>query len=259
MGGLLKAISLAMKAHEGQKDKAGLPYALHPLRVMQRMHCELDKTVAVLHDVLEDTDVTMERLHHEGFPEEVIKALDCLTRRPGESYDDYVTRLSGNLTACKVKLVDLEDNMDIGRLASIGPEDVERLRRYHAAWTQLRRRRITPCHLADQPVPHERDFDCLETIETIFEWSHAWLYVRRCTVCGQLWLDLFLEIVDWDEGDDDIWCFWLPATEEQRQQVRETPTLLSHLIQSNPHITKNPAGKFYWTDQPEIALFMGAG
>ena len=131
---LEKAISIAVEAHRGQKDKSGAPYILHPLSVMSRVAGETEKIVAVLHDVVEDTPWTMEALRREGFPDEVLTALDCVTKREGEAYDDFVKRSGSNPVARQVKLADLEDNMDLRRMKAVTPKDTERLAKYLTAW-----------------------------------------------------------------------------------------------------------------------------
>lgn len=138
MSTLEDAISLAVEAHRGQRDKAGRPYILHPLRVMMRLETDEERTVAILHDVVEDTPWTLERLRERGYPAEVLAALDALTKREGETYEDFVERLRPNALARRVKLADLEDNMDVRRLAAVTPKDAERLARYRAAWARLR-------------------------------------------------------------------------------------------------------------------------
>jgi len=134
---LEKAISIAVEAHRGQKDKNGKPYILHPLSVMGKVQTETDKIVAVLHDVVEDTDWTFDDLKKEGFPSEVLDALDCVTKREGEAYEDFVRRSASNPIARRVKLADLEDNMDVRRMRGVTDEDLARLRRYRRAWALL--------------------------------------------------------------------------------------------------------------------------
>lgn len=134
---LEKAIGLAVAAHKGQKDRYGAPYILHPLRVMSRVETPAEKTVAVLHDVVEDTDWTFDKLRREGFPEEFIVALDCLTKRDKEPYEDFVQRSAGNPLARRVKLADLEDNMDVRRMVDITDEAKTRLQKYRKAWEDL--------------------------------------------------------------------------------------------------------------------------
>ena len=131
------AISIAARAHKGQKDKAGAPYLLHPLRMMLRMDSETAMMAAVLHDVVEDTDWTLGRLREAGFAEEVVEAVDCLTHREGESYEEFVGRVRANPIARQVKVADLEDNMNIRRIGQLGAKDLERLEKYHRAWRVL--------------------------------------------------------------------------------------------------------------------------
>jgi (p)ppGpp synthase/HD superfamily hydrolase len=116
------AIALASQAHRGQVDKAGKPYILHPLRVMLRQEAEAAQIVAVLHDVLEDTGVTLEGLRAAGYRPEICEAVDCLTRRPDEPYDIMISRVAANPLARAVKLADLEDNMDPRRRLDGEPE-----------------------------------------------------------------------------------------------------------------------------------------
>ena len=131
------AVSIAALAHRGQKEKAGAPYLLHPLRMMLRMKSEAAMMAAVLHDVVEDTDWTLERLREKGFPEEVLQAVECLTHNEGESYDEFIERVRKNHIAQEVKIADLEDNMNIQRINEMGAKDLERLGKYHRAWCVL--------------------------------------------------------------------------------------------------------------------------
>lgn len=127
---LNKAIEIANCAHAGQVDKGGAPYILHPLRVMMTREDEMERICAVLHDVVEDTVITLEDIRSEGFSSEIIHVLDCLTRRAYESYDDFVNRILVNETACQVKLADLCDNMNISRIKNPTQEDRERIIKY---------------------------------------------------------------------------------------------------------------------------------
>lgn len=132
-----QAISLAVNAHRNQTDKAGQPYILHPLRLMLSMRTEDEQITAVLHDVVEDTDITLQTLQQQGFPEHVIAAVGLLTKQPGDTYEAFIERLSANPLAVRVKLADLADNMNVARLAKLGEKDLARLQRYHAAWLKL--------------------------------------------------------------------------------------------------------------------------
>ena len=137
-GALLeRAIGIAVLAHRGVKDRYGAPYILHPLRVMSRVQTTNEKIVAILHDVVEDSDWTFADLRNEGFSKSLIEALDRVTRRQSESYSQFVGRSAGNPLAKKVKIADLEDNMDVRRLPRISAKDWKRLNRYLAAWRTL--------------------------------------------------------------------------------------------------------------------------
>jgi (p)ppGpp synthase/HD superfamily hydrolase len=137
MATLDDAILLAVQAHHGQKDKAGAPYILHPLRAMLQMHNEQEMMAAVLHDVIEDSPHTLAELEQAGYPREVVEAVDCLTRREDETYDEFIARIKPNALARRVKLADLEDNMDVQRLAQFGEKEFERFKKYHRAWLYL--------------------------------------------------------------------------------------------------------------------------
>ncbi|MBN2472042.1 MAG: HD domain-containing protein [Anaerolineae bacterium] len=137
MAGLEDAILLAAQAHRGQQDKNGQPYILHPLRLMLAVSGEDAQTAAVLHDVVEDTPVTLDELRAAGFAEAVVAAVDHLTRREGESYEAFIQRIKPHPLARRVKLADLRDNMDVLRLDTIDEGAVARLRRYRAAWDEL--------------------------------------------------------------------------------------------------------------------------
>jgi (p)ppGpp synthase/HD superfamily hydrolase len=138
MPSLEDAIELAVQAHRGMTDKARQPYVLHALRVMFRLSTEDERITAVLHDVLEDTRVTLADLKKRGYSPAVLAALDRLTRRKGdETYGEFIERVSLDPLATRVKLADLEDNMDLRRLPRLGPEDLERLARYRKAWGWL--------------------------------------------------------------------------------------------------------------------------
>ncbi|MBM7118644.1 GTP pyrophosphokinase [Archangium primigenium] len=132
------ALALALEAHRGQRDKAGQVYLLHPLRVMLRLESETERMVALLHDVVEDSAFTLEDLRARGYPEPVLEALALLTRREGESYEAFIQRLRPHPLARRVKLADLEDNMDVRRLPAVTDTDAARLARYRAAWQSLR-------------------------------------------------------------------------------------------------------------------------
>ncbi|WP_445178808.1 HD domain-containing protein [Pseudomonas sp. McL0111] len=135
---LERAIAIAASAHAGQVDKGGAPYILHPLKVMLRMNTLEERIVAVLHDVVEDCGVSLEDLRKEGFSEEVLSAIESVTKIPGESYEDFVERAAMNPIGRSVKLADLEENSDLSRIASPSWEDLERIEKYRRAIGRLR-------------------------------------------------------------------------------------------------------------------------
>ena len=130
MSTLERAIEIAAKAHAGQVDKAGEPYILHPLRVMLAVEGLHARMAAVLHDVIEDAAVTVEYLHKEGFPPEVIEAIQALTRKSGEGRIDAARRAFRDPIARVVKLADVNDNMDMNRIANPTEADFSRLKEY---------------------------------------------------------------------------------------------------------------------------------
>jgi len=132
MSSLERAIQIAVTAHAGQVDNGGAPYILHPLRVMFAIDVDGDEAriAAVLHDVLEDTDVTAADLAREGFSAPVIEAVEALTRRDGEAYGAFIKRVSRNPIARIVKMADLQDNADLSRIPNPTQKDHKRFWKY---------------------------------------------------------------------------------------------------------------------------------
>lgn len=128
-----KAAEICVTKHSGQRDKVGAAYFQHPMRVAMRCHSDDEKIVALLHDTIEDTDVTHEYLLDQGFLQYIIDGILSVTKRDGESYEDFVARAAQNPLGRVVKLHDLEDNLDIFRLDSVSPEMAARLSKYLAA------------------------------------------------------------------------------------------------------------------------------
>lgn len=135
---LSKALQIATKAHKGQADKAGSPYIFHPIRVANRCFNDEERIVALLHDTIEDTDITPSYLLSEGFPRNIVDAILSVTRNEDESYEDFVKRTRLNPIGRQVKLHDLEDNMDITRLNELTESDIERLNKYLRAYRYLK-------------------------------------------------------------------------------------------------------------------------
>lgn len=130
MSTLERAIEIAARSHAGQVDKAGVPYILHPLRVMMAVKSPYERMAAVMHDVVEDTSVTLEELRSHGFAEEVLTAIHALTKTAGEGRLDAAKRARANPIARAVKLADIADNMDLSRIAQPTEKDFARLKEY---------------------------------------------------------------------------------------------------------------------------------
>ena len=128
-----KAINLSFKAHEGQLDKSGLPYILHPIHIAEQMDTEEAVCVAFLHDVVEDTNITLKDIIGEGFPDSVVEAVKCITKPKNMAYEDYIKIVKTNPLATKVKLVDIEHNSDLTRLPVITDEAIKRNEKYERA------------------------------------------------------------------------------------------------------------------------------
>ncbi|VAW82340.1 hypothetical protein MNBD_GAMMA12-949 [hydrothermal vent metagenome] len=135
------SLTIALQAYKGQTDKAGAAYILHPLRLMSKMDTEEEMAVALLHDVIEDSEMTADDLLQGGIPATVVSAVQDLTKVRGESYEKFIDRVLTNKLASKIKKADIEDNINVLRLRSITNEDFQRVAKYHKAW-----------HLIDQSV-----------------------------------------------------------------------------------------------------------
>ena len=131
---LEKAIQIAVTAHSGAKDKGGKPYILHPINVMMRVEKEDEKIVAILHDVVEDTDWTFDALREEGFSEIIIEALKSVTKHnENEDYEEFVKRSLDNDIGRIVKIADLKENLDISRIGDLNEKDILRINKYKKA------------------------------------------------------------------------------------------------------------------------------
>lgn len=139
MADLTKAITLAAMMHHGQHDKGGNSYILHPLRVMLNASNEETMIVAVLHDIVEDTEMTIQKLCEIGFSEKIVAAIDSITKRDGEPYEDFIQRVKLNKIGTAVKLLDIEDNKDLSRIPSPTQIDYERVAKYEKAILDLKR------------------------------------------------------------------------------------------------------------------------
>jgi len=132
-----KAMEIARKAHAGQVDKGGKPYIQHPIAVAEMVSTEDEKVVALLHDVVEDTDITLDALSDEGFPIHIIKAIGAITRQKGENLISYISRVKKDPIAREVKKADLKHNMDLTRIPNITDTDINRTKLYEWQYRYL--------------------------------------------------------------------------------------------------------------------------
>ena len=132
-----KALSLCFEAHKDQKDKSGLPYVFHPFHLAMEMTDELSTVVALLHDVVEDTDYTLQDLEDMGFPPAVLEAIDLMTHREGVPYMEYVAAIQTNPLARIVKMADLRHNSNIARVDNPTEKDYARVEKYRQAMALL--------------------------------------------------------------------------------------------------------------------------
>lgn len=137
-----KALHLATNAHHGQFDKGGKPYILHPLRVMSFLKSDDEELqcMALLHDVIEDTDTTYLELMEAGMSTRVIEGIMALTKERGFSYDQYKAKIFKNRDAMQVKMADLRHNTDVRRLKGVAQKDIERMAKYHTLYLELRQK-----------------------------------------------------------------------------------------------------------------------
>ena len=145
-----KAIQIAAAAHAGQFDKGGMPYLMHPMRVMSFLkgNDEELQCIAILHDVLEDSSVTAEDLLATGMTKRIVAGVQCLTKIKDESYDNYKLRVFTSGDAMQVKLADLRHNSDIRRLKGVTQKDIDRIAKYHTFFLEISDRLSTNYHYA---------------------------------------------------------------------------------------------------------------
>ena len=178
MATLQRAIEIARQAHSGQLDKAGKDYIDHPLRVMEKGTTEDEKIVGVLHDVVEDSDWTFEMLRAAGFSPNVMFALRHLTKKSeNEDYDEFISRVLKNELAARVKLNDLEDNLDLSRLEIVTPADIERCEKYKRARARIIeglelksvREEVWTVQKGDMEIVYQRCYDGNQPVSHVIE------------------------------------------------------------------------------------------
>ena len=175
MSTLQRAIEIATQAHQGQFDKSGKDYIGHPLRVMEMGRTEEEKIAGVLHDVVEDSDWTFEALEAEGFSQEIIAALKCVTKlSENENYDNFIERVKKNPLAVAVKINDLTDNMDIRRLPYLSDKDIKRLKKYLKAYKKLIGEPVYSIYAAKQENPNAYEAWTMEADEQLRQmWANG--------------------------------------------------------------------------------------
>lgn len=151
---LAKAIKIAVIAHEGQFDKGGNAYILHPLKVMHYLKSNDSELqcIAVLHDTVEDTTVTFQYLWDQGMSQRVIEGVKCLTKQHGETQEEYFAKVCTNRDAMLVKLADLRHNTDIRRLKGVTEKDIKRVEKYHKMYLEIENKLKENKHFAQARI-----------------------------------------------------------------------------------------------------------
>ena len=129
-----KCFKIAEKYHAGQVDKGGHPYIEHPVAVAAKLDTEIEKCVGLLHDIIEDTEVTYEMLLEMGVPKEVADKVLIMTHKPEDSYEDYIKRIAQDEVTRKVKMADMEHNMDLSRIPDPTQKDLDRIENKYRKW-----------------------------------------------------------------------------------------------------------------------------
>ena len=137
---LARAIALAAQAHQDQTDKAGRPYILHTLKVMHYLRSDDDElmSIAVLHDIIEDTNVTYDDLRNAGMSQRIIVGVAAMTKQRGQTPAEYLDQVLANPDAVRVKMADLRHNSDIRRLKGVTQKDIERIEKYNRMYEELK-------------------------------------------------------------------------------------------------------------------------
>lgn len=155
-GKLLNAMLVfATNKHNGQFDKAGKPYILHPLAVMSLLDSEDEELqcIAIGHDVIEDTDATFQDLVNIGMTDRVVSGIKCLTKMPGQTYEEYKAGVFSNRDAMQVKMADLRHNSDITRMKGITQKDIDRTVKYQRFYMEIQQRFNTNIELTSVDAP----------------------------------------------------------------------------------------------------------
>ncbi len=191
-----KALKISFQAHKNQLDKSGIPYVYHPFHLAEQMDDEYSVCVALLHDVVEDTEMTIDDLTEQGFPREVTEALLLMTHDDSVPYMDYIKKIKTNSLATKVKLADLEHNSDLTRLDEINDAALERADKYRQAMFLLR---------SVERV--ERKIKVVPALETSCCHVKVPLDYRYCSSCGKKIVDAAETEMEYDsDGPTLLFC-----------------------------------------------------
>ena len=245
-----KAIKLIYKAHEGQLDKSGLPYVLHPIHLAEQMKDEYSTLVALLHDTLEDTDITPEYLRAE-FPTEVCDAVELLTKPDGMDYFEYIETLKSNPLARRVKLCDLEHNCTLSRFDQ-APDEYALARREK----YLKARKILLAEAENNQlsrnVKNPDKQHPLKHFRTITRHRHK--VIAHCFRAGIGWQGLFHDLSKYTPTEFSEGRRHYLGTRSPNERARE---LYGHSLAWMHHKGRNKHHYEYWTDvDPKIKQYV---
>jgi len=250
------AIDRAFAAHRLRVDDESTAYMSHLLRVMHKVEGEIEKVVAVLHHVVKDEKCGNEDPAKMGYTTEVLAALDCLTKRDCESYEELVLRTATNPVARRVMIADLEDKMDISSLPSLTDEDCDSLKRDLATWRNLKG--FEQCRLLSKHDLVADDITSgLERMGTVSCDENDWfneIWFLRCRECGQVYVGCSQVIEYRDDNKLHTWLFLAPVSAQEADILRNHTGTVWFFIDSRRHITFNPDGTMYWSDVPDMIL-----
>jgi len=204
-----KALTLSFEAHKDQKDKSGIPYVYHPFHLAEQMDTEEEVIVALLHDVVEDTDYTLEDIKAQGFGDEIIEALRLMTHDKSVPYLKYVEKIKTNPIATAVKIADLKHNSDLTRLDDVTGKDIERVQKYSKALEILTGKKTKLCNLNMLFFANEYGFLTGDICNGCFEMEYREDgtidedidYVKKYKFSPEETVKLFNTITLWDFDD----------------------------------------------------------
>ncbi len=197
-----RAMKIAFEAHKDQADKSGLPYIYHPIHLAEQMDDEQSICVALLHDVIEDTKITIDKLKKQGFGDDILNALHLLTHDKSVPYMDYIRKIKENQIATKVKLADLKHNSDLTRIDKITEKDLKRVQKYKTAIELLiNKTKVTKMSNENKPciafemedltdAMNHMEYEVVERYgdkcngKFLHTWDDGERYLCKCKKCG---------------------------------------------------------------------------